>query len=1276
MSIPFKFLSSNLKILSQFEINLHQNFAKSLLKAKTLYEKKNSINNNNNNNNPNSNSNFNNQNIFKLEEENEFNSLISLPSKENQTIIFDWFFSLNQIQKQTICSITNKWLVKILLQMCYIYFYDSSITFEPKEDLYEFYYDKNYKNDLIKPPNTLNDLNSSFDYNFYINYYDNITYDISNVYYMSRRIKDLETIEKDTLNYLRVFSFNEINDTIMFDLSFFNDNNYVKHIFLSLSDKKIFNEWILPFEKNNNNCNCNTNNNNNNNKIFNYYQPSWIKNKSKLKLGQIILAYFEQQIIINYEYYYYSNKIYENKLYEKIIKCKEKNKILEDFIINSIKNNNNDGKENKMNFFEKINFKNIKDNIIEIESKSKEMEIQRTYNNNTFLNYFKSNYYTNNKINLEDTTTDVIKNLKEKFLNNIKDFLNVLLFIPTFDVLKFYRIFYERVYVRIIELYEDKNVSDLIEESNNNKSSEKKKKRNKKKKKNNNNNENKIVIENNNKNNENNNKNNEINNKNIIENNNKNIIENNKNINENNNKNNNENNNENKEINNNKIENNEQIHENNNKNNEKNNKNNENNNENNENKKKNNENNNKNIIENYNKNNENNDKNNENNNKNIIENKEKNNDNNNKNNENNNKNKESIDNVNNKDKNKDNIDNNNKIDYEIKIIEKEFIPESQVNNNNNIININKINIINNNNEKLEKEIKIKKEEEEILEKNNNDFNKKKNKKNKKNQNKKDNFFLYNTSTKHKKKKHNNNNNNNNNELKKELDNNKEDDNNKENQNNSNKNIDSNNEINNKNKDLNNINKDNNNNDNNKLENNNNSNNNNNSEKNNNENNENNNSNTHLIKYSPLKNNITINNNNHIENTINNNNNKNNNIIIIQNFNIITPPPNYYQFPHFYPYNNNNNLLTLNNNNKNIFENYFLLSNESFFNLFSEEIITHEKKINNNNSILDKIRQEYLNNLETILYNDLKDKYNIKIIHYGSFQNNLCIEGSDIDLLINYEENNNNNDNNNNNNNDNNNNNNNFIINLLNILNKLEIEEINPIITASVPVIKLQYDISDKIDFNNFKKSFYLFEEDFMKLKFDLTFTTKNIFFYNETLDYVKNSLNKYKNLRPIFLFLKRYFKVIKLNKSYLGGLSSYSLFLMSLAFIKNKNDNKKLGLLLYLLLDFYSKFNFKNFVINVESQIIYNNINNIEDYDNIIEDHIKILDPITKNNVAKSSFKDIEIKNAFLSAKNKIKINIYQFEQNKINNNNNINNISNEIEEENEMKIIRTLFDL
>ena len=102
--------------------------------------------------------------------------------------------------------------------MCYLYFYDSNIGFEAKEDLYDFYYDKNYKNDnnLIKPPNSLSNLNPNFDHNFYINYYDTNTYDTSTVYFMTGRIKELENIEKDTLNYLRIFSFNEINDTIMF----------------------------------------------------------------------------------------------------------------------------------------------------------------------------------------------------------------------------------------------------------------------------------------------------------------------------------------------------------------------------------------------------------------------------------------------------------------------------------------------------------------------------------------------------------------------------------------------------------------------------------------------------------------------------------------------------------------------------------------------------------------------------------------------------------------------------------------------------------------------------------------------------------------------------------------------------------------------------------------------------------------------------------------------------------------------------------------------------
>ena len=42
--------------------------------------------------------------------------------------------------------------------------------------------------------------------------------------------------------------------------------------------------------------------------------------------------------------------------------------------------------------------------------------------------------------------------------------------------------------------------------------------------------------------------------------------------------------------------------------------------------------------------------------------------------------------------------------------------------------------------------------------------------------------------------------------------------------------------------------------------------------------------------------------------------------------------------------------------------------------------------------------------------------------------------------------------------------------------------------------------------------------------------------------------------------MKRYFKKLKLNKSYLGWISSYSLFLMILSFLKLKNYSKDISI--------------------------------------------------------------------------------------------------------------------
>ena len=120
---------------------------------------------------------------------------------------------------------------------------------------------------------------------------------------------------------------------------------------------------------------------------------------------------------------------------------------------------------------------------------------------------------------------------------------------------------------------------------------------------------------------------------------------------------------------------------------------------------------------------------------------------------------------------------------------------------------------------------------------------------------------------------------------------------------------------------------------------------------------------------------------------------------------------------------------------------------------------------------------------------------------------------------------------------------------------------------------------------------------------------------------------------------------MKMNKSFTGGLSSYSLFLLILAFLKNCEEKMKLGKLLYYFMEKYSFYDFKNYGIDVEGKEYYypldNIINeidlhNLENCDDISEhartEEIIILDPLTKLNVAKSSFKLDEIKNTFNKA--------------------------------------------
>ncbi len=315
---------------------------------------------------------------------------------------------------------------------------------------------------------------------------------------------------------------------------------------------------------------------------------------------------------------------------------------------------------------------------------------------------------------------------------------------------------------------------------------------------------------------------------------------------------------------------------------------------------------------------------------------------------------------------------------------------------------------------------------------------------------------------------------------------------------------------------------------------------------------------------------------------------------------------------------------------NIFKNiYIYIPSEQFFSDLTLELQDYNLNVNNNNIKLNPIRNVYLNKLSKILKNNLSSFYDIDIIKYGSFITNLSIEGSDIDILIKYKPIQNKNT---------------FVSDLISILykNQYEFDYIKPITTASVPVIKIQFDITSLIDLNNVPN--YIDEEDLNKLKFDITFKEDDVYseYYIKTINFVQESINNYPYIKNIILFLKRYFKKINLNKSYNGGLSSYSLFLLVLAFLKNNkfSNDISIGKQLYYFIEFYSFFNFSEYMIKVSEEYPF-----VQIEDNFKNDKIIIIDPINQLNVAKSSFKNEDIKNAFIKALNIIKVNALKIEQ-------------------------------
>ena len=317
-------------------------------------------------------------------------------------------------------------------------------------------------------------------------------------------------------------------------------------------------------------------------------------------------------------------------------------------------------------------------------------------------------------------------------------------------------------------------------------------------------------------------------------------------------------------------------------------------------------------------------------------------------------------------------------------------------------------------------------------------------------------------------------------------------------------------------------------------------------------------------------------------------------------------------------------------------------NEIFINI-DKEILNYEKNVDNNLKELKVYREQIIRTIKDFISKTLNVNYEFEFLFYGSYSTGLSIESSDIDILIKFriinniyksspEQN---------------------IENIISLLekalnqnkDKLNVNKINPIYTASVPVIKIECDLKSIIpkDIQNKinEKYIFNFENEILKLNIDFTFNEinnineeKNIP-SQEIITYIKDKINIYPNIRPLLLVLKRYMQIKKLNSSFHGGISSYSLFLLLYAYIlqnyKDDDNNinyikEYLSMSLFGFYSFYSNLDFEIYTIDVKKS------NPFHSSEDVHQNSILLIDPITGLNVAKSTFRIEQIKYVFNNA--------------------------------------------
>lgn len=363
--------------------------------------------------------------------------------------IITWLFRLPIKDRIKACTIENKWLATMILNMANEYFKNNDVMFKIKDEYLNE--EESYMQNVLggnQQPNTFfpsshypfpDNLESYFHIKANFNHYNS-----SNKYKVNdyTSFSDVKINSSLFLNEVVFFTIKDKNDSFSLSPDILLSRELFEHNFKWISKNRFFNTPISV-------------NYDNNFKMFNWNFPDWFKQKDFNSLPEFIAAYIEQLLCVRFWYYREKQEnlfkqindfisITEDKKFNELYDCRNR---LIDFL--------------KQNYPKKNLFKEgVKADKI-AESVYIDPKIQKIVNNNVNTNLMK---FTSKYPMIRSNYPDVVKNLYEAYEKGEEYLINRILFIS----LKMMGNYEEFVFYRIVEelqnLYSEKNAKDLINE--------------------------------------------------------------------------------------------------------------------------------------------------------------------------------------------------------------------------------------------------------------------------------------------------------------------------------------------------------------------------------------------------------------------------------------------------------------------------------------------------------------------------------------------------------------------------------------------------------------------------------------------------------------------------------------------------------------------------------------------------------------------------------------------------------------------------------------------